>query len=60
MKTFSCRDTGMDCDWKCRASDEEEILSQVQAHAQKAHGIDNFDDEALQRIRSKIQDVQVA
>ncbi len=50
----------MDCDWKCRASDEEEILSQVQAHAQKAHGIDNFDDEALQRIRSKIQDVQVA
>jgi hypothetical protein len=36
MKTFTCRDVGVDCDWKTQGSNEQEILKAVEEHGQTA------------------------
>jgi predicted small metal-binding protein len=37
MKDFHCRDAGMNCDFVARGQNNDEILKQVDNHAQNAH-----------------------
>jgi predicted small metal-binding protein len=60
MKTFACKDVGMDCDWKCQGANEQEVLRKVEEHGRKDHGMTKIDEELKRRIRSKIYDVKVA
>ena len=60
MKTFCCRDMGVDCDWSCRASTEQEVLRLAEGHARKEHQMPEFDEQMRNKIRDKIQDVQAA
>jgi len=60
MKTFECKDVGVNCGWKCQGENEQEIIQQVEEHGRKVHGMQQLDPELQERIRSKIKDVQAA
>ena len=67
MKTFSCRDAGISCDWRVNAESEDEIVQQALEHGRQHHGIqvsdnpkDSFTQELRNKVRSKIQDVKAA
>ena len=34
---FVCRDTGTDCDWEARDSDEAELVASAREHARRRH-----------------------
>ncbi len=51
---------GVDCDWSCRASTEQEVLRLAEGHARKEHQMPEFDEQMRNKIRDKIQDVQAA
>lgn len=44
MKELKCRDLGFDCEAVVSATNDNEVLAQVAAHAKEAHG---FTDEQL-------------
>ena len=56
-KEFSCRDVGMDCDFKVKGETEDEILKNAEQHGREAHGMQELTDETKQKIRSVIHDV---
>jgi predicted small metal-binding protein len=60
MKSFSCRDVGVDCNWTCKASSEQEVLRLAESHAKKEHPNVQFDDALKNKIRQKIKDVKAA
>jgi predicted small metal-binding protein len=60
MKTFECKDVGVNCGWKCQGESEQEILQQVEEHGRKVHGMQQLDPELRDRIQSKIKDAKVA
>ena len=60
MKLFACKDLGMDCDWKCRATTDEEIIRQAEEHGRKEHGIQKLDEQLRNKIQAKIREVRVA
>ena len=39
-KTFTCRDVGVNCDWKARGNDEAEIMRKIKDHARAVHKMD--------------------
>ena len=40
MKDFHCSDTGKKCDFIARADKDDDVISQVRAHAQNAHQLE--------------------
>ena len=38
--TIVCRESGLDCDFEVRDSDEKEVLASAQAHVKRKHGAD--------------------
>ena len=60
MKSFTCRDVGMDCDWTVRASSEQEVLRLAESHAKKEHNMPELDEQTRNKIREKIRDVKAA
>jgi predicted small metal-binding protein len=60
MKTFGCKDIGMNCDWKVEAKTDEEIVREVKQHAQNAHNINTMSDELMKKIRSRIRESKSA
>ncbi|MFL5616359.1 MAG: DUF1059 domain-containing protein [Gemmatimonadaceae bacterium] len=55
MKELRCSDVGFACDAVVRANTEEEVLRQGAEHARKAHGIENFDEATVKKIKSQIR-----
>ncbi len=39
-KVISCRDVGMDCDFKASGGSVEEVMQAAAQHAKEAHGLD--------------------
>ena len=35
--TYTCRDVGVDCDWKTSAASVDELMAKVEAHAASVH-----------------------
>lgn len=60
MKTFNCRDVGIECDWKTTAENEEEVLRRAGEHARKEHGMTQLSDDLKNQIRAKIKEVKAA
>ena len=57
-KEISCRDVGVDCDFKVRAETEEEVLDHCAAHACRSHEkCGTLEDR--EKIRSQIKTVLV-
>lgn len=57
-KTMSCKDVGPDCDFVARGESEEEVMSQVAAHARDKHGLDEMPPELAEKARAAIRDEQ--
>ncbi len=60
MKTFACKDVGVDCDWKTQGRDEEEVVRNVREHADKEHGIKEMSDDLLRKVKARIRDRRTA
>lgn len=52
---FHCRDIGFDCDGVVRAETEEELLQQVAEHAKSVHGMDEVNDEVVEKVKAAIR-----
>jgi len=56
-KTFSCKDTGADCDFVAKGETEQEVLQQCAEHAKAAHKLSEIPAELVDKIRSAIRDI---
>ncbi|MEM0149581.1 MAG: DUF1059 domain-containing protein [Candidatus Micrarchaeaceae archaeon] len=57
MKSFACRDIGMDCKFTAKANDEATMLKKIAEHARKAHNITNIDDAMMSKVKAAIKDI---
>jgi predicted small metal-binding protein len=58
MKTYTCRDVGVDCDWKAWGNDEAEVMRKIRDHARAVHKIDPIPPDLEQKVRAAIRDQQ--
>jgi len=56
-KSISCRDVGMDCDFKAQAETMEELMEKCSEHAKSDHGIDEIPTELAQKVMAAVRDV---
>ncbi len=57
MKSINCKDVGIvDCNWTAKAETESELMKMAAEHGKSEHGLQNFSDEQIQMIKSKIKD----
>lgn len=56
MKTLSCKDVGMDCDYQARGKTANEVLKKAAAHAKKDHNIKKVTKDYLESWRTKIHE----
>ena len=55
-KVVRCRDVGFDCNGVVRAETEQEVLTQVAAHAKEVHGIDSVPPDVVQKVREVMRE----
>lgn len=56
MKTLSCKDVGVDCDYQARGKTVNEVLKKATEHARKDHNIKKVTKEYLDSWRTKVHD----
>lgn len=56
MKTLSCKDVGVDCDYQARGKTVNEVLKKAAAHAKKDHNIKKVTKDYLESWRTKVHD----
>jgi len=56
-KEVRCRDLGFDCDGVVRGETEEEVLTQVAAHAKEVHNMTEIPDEVVEKVRSVMREI---
>ncbi|MEJ2665581.1 MAG: DUF1059 domain-containing protein [Deinococcales bacterium] len=54
-KLLRCRDVGFDCDAEVRADNEDDLLRMVAEHAREVHGLEDVNDEVVQKVLASIQ-----
>ncbi|MCH7842924.1 MAG: DUF1059 domain-containing protein [Chloroflexi bacterium] len=55
-KAFTCRDIGMDCEWKTRVETEGELLRLIGEHFAQAHKITDTPPDLLTQVRRAIKE----
>jgi predicted small metal-binding protein len=55
-KSYTCRDVGVDCDWKTSAETEDEILAAIRTHAAQVHPTVELTPEIMAAVRAAIKD----
>ncbi len=56
LKTYTCRDVGVDCDWNTRGATEDEVMTKIQAHAAQVHPTIELTPELVGKVRGPIKD----
>jgi len=56
MKTLSCKDVGVNCDYQARGKTVDEVLKKATEHAKKDHNIKKVTREYLDSWRTKVHD----
>lgn len=58
MKTLSCKEAGMNCDFVARGKTEEEVLAQAMSHARLVHNLKEVDlpKSKMQKFRKLIHE----
>jgi len=56
MKSLSCKDVGMNCDFQCRGATEKEVLQKAAKHAAEVHGMKDIPKEKLAAVKAAIRD----
>ncbi len=54
-KVLKCRDVGFDCDAEVRADSDDEVMTQVAAHAREVHGLEEVPPDVAERARAHIR-----
>ena len=57
MKQFRCGDVVPGCQWVTRNDDEQELFTEIRAHAREVHGMDEVPPEVADTIEKVITDV---
>ncbi len=55
-KTYTCRDVGVDCDWKTSGATEDEVIASISEHAAQVHPTIELTPELMATVRSAIKD----
>ena len=55
-KTYTCRDVGVDCDWKVRGRDEAEVMGKIRDHARQVHKMDPIPADLERKVRAAIRE----
>ena len=55
-KSISCKDVGMDCDFKASGETMEELMQHAMAHAKEAHGLDSIPPELMPMVQAAVRD----
>lgn len=56
-KSYTCRDVGVECDWKTNAETEGEIMAAIQKHAAEVHPTVELTPELVSAVRAAIKEV---
>lgn len=56
MKTITCRDVGVDCDFTASGETEEEVMRKCSEHARSAHGMSEISPDLAQKVKAAIRD----
>ena len=55
-KTYTCRDVGVDCDWKVSGKDEADVMNKIKEHARTVHKMDPIPADLERKVRAAIRD----
>ena len=55
-KSYTCRDVGVDCDWKTSAETEDEVMAAIQTHAAQVHPTIELTPGLVDAVRAAIKD----
>ena len=55
-KTYTCRDVGVDCDWKTSAETEDEVMANIEGHAAQRHPDIELTPDLVAAVRGVIKD----
>ena len=55
-KTYTCRDVGVDCDWKTSGETEDEVMASIGEHAAQVHPTIDLTPELMASVRAVIKD----
>ena len=55
-KTYTCRDVGVDCDWKTSGATEDEVMANIGKHAAERHSDIELTPELMAAVRGVIKD----
>ncbi len=55
-KTYTCRDVGVDCDWKVGGGDEAEVMRKIRDHARAVHKMDPIPPDLERKVRAAVRD----
>ncbi len=56
VKTYTCRDVGVDCDWSASSETEEGLMGIIAEHAKNVHGMTEIAPELLAQVKAAIKD----
>jgi len=54
-KTYTCRDVGVDCDWKTSGETTDEVMAKIQVHAAQVHPTIKLTPEVEKKVRDAIK-----
>ena len=55
-KTYTCRDVGVDCDWKTSGETEDDVMAIIQEHAAQVHPDIELTPDLVAAVRGAIKD----
>ncbi len=55
-KTFTCRDAGVNCDWRARGETTEALMKQISEHARTAHKMVEIPKDVVVKVKSAIRE----
>lgn len=55
-KTYTCRDVGVDCDWKTTGATEDEVMASISEHAAQVHPTIELTPELVAAVRKVVKD----
>lgn len=58
MKTLTCRDVGVDCDFVAEGQTEQEVMEKAAQHARTDHGFTDIPPELVEKVKAAIHDKQ--
>jgi predicted small metal-binding protein len=55
IKTFRCKDLGLECEFEEKAEGEHELMKRVEGHVRTAHAMNPQEEAVQEKIRKAIK-----